>query len=36
MYELLSTWYKCRLKAKDLVPIPIGVANFHSKIENDK
>ena len=31
--ECISTWYAVNVdyKAKDLVPIPIGVANFHSK-----
>ena len=37
--ECISTWYAINVdyKAKDLVPIPIGVANFHSKnlSEND-
>ncbi len=36
--ECISTWYAINVdhKAKDLVPIPIGIANFHSKNLNQK
>ena len=36
--ECISTWYAINVdhKAKDLVPIPIGVANFHTKNLNQK
>ena len=36
--KCISEWYSINVdtKQKDLIPIPIGVANFHSKNLNEK